>query len=185
MRNLFLLGLAIVTASPAQAQEAELAGFSGALRGCEEWVLNPASWIDGPAAFESAVGLGDKMGLVAEIDQASLPPPALRQANHYWRINSTATTGYVLVVSDQLPMCHISGGGDADLQPIVETVLATSAFSSRWEQTSVEEHQELRSTIFRSRVDPLFFATITRAKSPGARKDRVQVLVTATYELEN
>lgn len=185
MRNLFLIGLTVVAAWPAQAQEAEVAGLTGALRGCEEWVLNPASWMDGPAPFKAAVGLGDRMDLVAQIDPASLPPPALRQANHYWRINSTPTTGYVLVVSDQLPICHISGGGDVDFQPIVEAVLSTSDFSSRWEQISVEDRDELRSTVFRSRVDPKFSATVTRAQSEGARRDRAQVLVTAIREFEN
>src|SRR3546814_19338345 len=65
------------------------------------------------------------MGLVNQIDEASLPPKELRRGNHYWRINSTEKAGYVLVVSDQLPMCHITGGGGTDLQPAIEAVMAS------------------------------------------------------------
>jgi hypothetical protein len=185
MRLPSILTLCLLFASPANAQEAEQEGLRGAIRGCEEWVLNPASWADGPATFKSAVGLGNRMGLVAEIDPASLPPVELRRANHYWRINSTMTTGYILVVSDQLPMCHISGGGDVDLQPVVEAVLSSSGFRKNWEQVSAADKDGLTSTLFRSRVDPLFSATVTRPNNPDARRDRVQVLITATYRTSN
>src|SRR3546814_15249432 len=76
--------------------------------------------------WSSDVCSSDLMGLVDSVDEASLPPKELLRGNHYWRINSTEKAGYVLVVSDQLPMCHITGGGDTDLQPIVEAVIARS-----------------------------------------------------------
>src|SRR5690606_5009426 len=117
--------LALSLAAPASANTELEKGFAGALRGCEEWVLNPASWDQGVEPFLSAVGLGDKMGPVESVNEASLPPPQWRVANHYWRINSTADAGYILVVSDQLPICHITGGGGSDLQPVVEAILAS------------------------------------------------------------
>ncbi|MDQ3045157.1 MAG: hypothetical protein M3R06_08420, partial [Chloroflexota bacterium] len=70
-------------------------------------MLNPASWADGLGPFVTAVGLGDQMGLVAKVEEVNLPPKQLRRGNRYWRINSTQGAGYVLVVSDQLPMCHV------------------------------------------------------------------------------
>src|SRR3546814_18652243 len=72
------------------------------------------------------------MGLVNQIDEASLPPKELRRGNHYWRINSTEKAGYVLVVSDQLPMCHITGGGGTDLKPAIEAVIASPNFVKHW-----------------------------------------------------
>lgn len=40
-------------------------GLEGALRGCEQWILEPASWIDGLAPFLAAVDFG---GLISETD---------------------------------------------------------------------------------------------------------------------
>nr|WP_303705367.1 hypothetical protein [Brevundimonas naejangsanensis] len=125
------------------------------------------------------------MGLVAKVDEASLPPPALRRGNRYWRINSTETAGYVLVVSDQAPMCHITGGGNVDLQPVVEAVLTSADFARRWEAVRQTERRDMATTTFRNRTDPSLSAVVSRAKRPGERLDRVQVLVTATYETQN
>ena len=183
---LIRLGLAAVglaLAAPANAQSDLEDGFAGALRGCEEWVLNPASWAQGIGPFVSAVGLGNKMGMVSSVDEAALPPRDLRVANHYWRINSTANAGYILVVSDQLPMCHITGGGGSDLQPAVEAVLASSEFQSRWEKVRDSSRGDMVSTAYRSREEPSFTVVISRAKEPGQRLDRVQVLVSGTVDL--
>lgn len=180
------LGLAtaaLLTTNSAQAETPLEQGFAGALRGCEEWVLNPTSWVSGPAPFIAAVGLGDKMGPVAEVNEVNLAPPNMRVANHYWRINSTAGAGFVLVVSDRLPMCHITGGGDVDLQPAVEAVLGGSVFTSRWEKVSGETRDGMRTTVFRNRSEPAFSMVVSRATSSGARLDRVQVLATATFEI--
>ena len=123
------------------------------------------------------------MGLVAQVDEASLPPEALRVANHYWRINSTPGAGFVLVVSDQLPMCHVTGGGDTDLQPTVEAVLGASAFASRWEKTGEHVRGEMKTTAYRSREDSAFSLLVSRANTAGQRLDRAQVIATATYKL--
>ncbi|MFC7377697.1 hypothetical protein [Brevundimonas sp. GCM10030266] len=119
--------------------------------------------------------------MVDKIDEASLPPPPLRRGNQYWRINATESSGYVLVVSDQLPMCHITGGGDADLQPVVEAVLASTDFKARWELLDHSETGEIASTSYRNRTERSLSVIVSRAKVSGARRDRVQVLATATY----
>lgn len=173
---------ALATATPAAAQTALQAGFDGALRGCEEWILRPASWASGPAPFVAAVGLGDRMALVETVDAAALPPPKLRRANHYWRISSTPRAGYILVVSDQLPMCHITGGGDTDLQPIVQSALATPAFAQRWEQLGETAAGDMTTTVFRHREEPALTLTVSRAKTPAQRLDRIQVIATATFK---
>lgn len=178
MRALFVLGL-LALATPVPAQSELQDGFAAALRGCEEWVLNPSSWATGVGPFLSAVGLGDKMGAVDKIDEAALPPQQLRRANHFWRINSTPGAGYILVVSDQLPMCHITGGGDTDLQPIVQSVLASTDFKSRWERVREATHGDMVATEFRSHEEPQFSILISRAKGAGQRSDRVQVVATA------
>ena len=175
---------ALTTATPVQAQSDVESGFKGALRGCEEWVLNPASWAEGTGPFVSAVGLGNKMGLVESVAEASLPPKEFRRGNHFWRINSTEGAGYVLVVSDQLPMCHITGGGDTDLQPVVEAVIASDSFEKRWERVSSASNRDMVTTVFRNREDPSLSIAISRAKQPRQRLDRVQVLATATYRTD-
>ncbi len=40
-------------------------------------------------------------------------------------------------------------------------------------------------TTFRNRVDPALSLVVSRAKLPGQRLDRVQVLATATYQIGN
>jgi len=180
MRALLMLGL-LALGTPVRAQTELQDGFAGALRGCEEWVLNPSSWATGLGPFVSAVGLGDKMGAVDKVDEAALPPQQLRRANHFWRINSTRGAGYILAVSDQLPMCHITGGGDTDLQPIVESVLASSDFRSRWNRVREVTRGHMVSTEFRSHKEPQFSIVISRANGAGQRLDRVQVVATAIF----
>jgi hypothetical protein len=179
----FVLLAALTVAQPAHAQPALEAGMSGALRGCEEWILNPSSWDDGVAPFISAVGLGDHMGLVESVDEAALPPKPLRTANHYWRINSTDTAGYILVVSDVLPMCHITGGGSVDLQPIAETVLASKDFARHWKVVSDLSNDEIKTTLFRNRNAPALSLVVSRAMRPGQGQDRVQIIATGTYAI--
>lgn len=175
-----LAGLTI--AFPAYAQSNLEKGFAGAIRGCEEWVLNPASWADSLAPFISAVGLGDQMGLVQSANEASLPPKDQRVANHYWRINSTEKAGYMLVVSDQLPMCHITGGGGSDLQPHIEAVLNDEEFQNHWEKLEDSSRGDMVSTTYRNREEPAFSIVVSRASAPGQRLDRVQVLATALFD---
>jgi hypothetical protein len=181
--RLFAAFAAVAVAYPAQAQSDLELGFAGALRGCEAWVLDPPSWSNGPEPFRTKAGLGDKMGLVSAIDEAALPPAQLRVGNHYWQINSSTESGYILVVSDQLPMCHIKGGGQSDLEPAIETVLSSSHFESRWERGSDRMQGEIISTTFKNREEAKLSMTINRANKPGLRRDRVQVVATAVFEV--
>lgn len=172
-------------ASPAQAEPNLEKGFDGALRGCEEWLLNPASWAEGTGPFIETVGLGPQMGLVDGVEEVNLPPAQLRRANHYWRINSTPDAGYVLVVWDQLPMCHITGGGGVDLQPSVQIVLSSADFNQRWQSEKSAVKKGMATTVFRNRKDPALSITISRADKSGERLDRVQVVATAVYQIGN
>jgi hypothetical protein len=178
-----VLAAVFCSASAAQAQEPLDDGLAGALRGCEEWILNPASWVNGPAPFVAKVGLGDKMGIVGRVDESNLPPRALRAGNHYWRINSTATAGYVLVVSDQLPMCHVTGGGDADLQPVAEKILTGPDFGTRWQKLGEQSRGDMITTSYRNKKDSGLSLVVSRAQSAGLRRDRVQLVATATYKV--
>ena len=180
-RIMFLLA-ALAASAPLHAQSDLEEGFAGALRGCETWVLDPASWSQGPGPFVAAVRLGDKMGLVDRVDEVTLPPRELRQADHFWRINATEQSGYVLVVSDRLPMCHITGGGAEDLQPAVEAVIASADFQKRWEADGEARNGEMVSSRYHNLDDPALSIIISRARSPGQRLDRVQLVATAIYE---
>jgi hypothetical protein len=176
--------LAAMLASPLEANaSADLeAGLAGALRGCEEWILNPASWSDGPEPFLKVMNLGAKVGAVAQIEDVQQPPEEMRAANHYWRVNATPTAGYMLVVSDRLPMCHITGGGDADLQPVVEAVLDSREWERNWKAVGGAVQGEMRTTSFESRTAAGLVIHISRAKAAGGAQDRVQVIATALYD---
>ena len=171
--------------SPVSAEPNLDKGFDGALRGCELWLLDPGSWAEGTGPFIKALGLGEQMGLVERVEEVNLPPKQLRRANRYWRINSTPTAGYVLVVSEQLPMCHITGGGNADLQPSVERVLSSPEFNRRWQSDKSFTNGDMETTVFRSQEDSALSITISRATGEGQQLDRVQVLATALYQTGN
>jgi hypothetical protein len=180
----FGLGAVLFAVSaPATAQSDLALGLDGALRGCENWVLEPATWANGLGSFASKLGLGHKAGWVASVNEAALPPPEMRVGNHYLRINSTPTAGFILVVSDRAPFCHITGGGGTDLQPIVESELASGTFKGRWQEVKSQSRGDMVSTTFRSRADPKFQMVVSRATKAGGRLDRVQVLASAQYDL--
>lgn len=166
-----------------QAQDALEDGFMGALRGCEEWVLTPSSWANGFEPFVEAVGLGNTMGKVASVAEEALPPEAYRAANHYWRINSTPVAGFILVVSDRIPFCHITGGGGEDLQPIVEAVLASQEFLDRWEIGEDLLDGDKITTTYINVEAPKMWMVVSRANGPGQRRDRVQVLASGQFDL--
>ncbi|MEM9235059.1 MAG: hypothetical protein AAGA69_12575, partial [Pseudomonadota bacterium] len=69
----FLITIFSTATSAAQSDIEK--GFSGAVRGCAEWVLNPASWTDGTDSFEAATELGDKMFRVQTLPDFAMPPP--------------------------------------------------------------------------------------------------------------
>lgn len=173
----------LAVALPATARPELAIGFDGALRGCENWVLKPASWADGLGPFVSKLGLGDKAGWVESVNEAALPPPSMRVANHFLRINSTPGSGFILVVSDRAPFCHITGGGDLDIQPSIAGVLASSAFKQRWQEEKSRNDGDMVSTSFRSRTNSRFEMLISRAKKAGGQLGPVQVLITAQYRL--
>lgn len=159
-------------------------GLEGALRGCEIWVLDPSSWIDDPARFLAAVDLGKGVFETGSLPEPLMPPEPFRRGNRFWRINVGPEDGYALVVSRDVPMCHITGGGGIDFQPAAEAVAASPEFSRRWERTGEERRDGIVSTFLRSREEPKFTLVLSRADAPGARRDRVQVIATATYDLQ-
>lgn len=169
-------------AAPVQAAEPLEEGLAGALRGCEEWILNPASWASGFEPFMETVALGDAMGKVTDAPVPALPPEEYRLANHYWRINSTMEAGYFLVVSDQLPICHITGGGGADFQPAVKAVLASEEFLAHWQEVADNSDETMASTLYSNTEEPALVLLVSRSKEPGQRQDRAQVIVTASFD---
>ncbi len=188
MNRRFLIGaisLALTTASATAAPTELENGFEGALRGCEQWILDPASWANDPGTFAERLGLGNKAGWVNSVDGAALPPQDLRVANHYLRINATIDAGFILVVSDRIPFCHITGGGGSDMQPVVEAVLDSEEFRTRWQETDHQLQGDIVSSTFRSVEAPHFSIIISRAQLPDQRRDRVQVVATALYELDD
>lgn len=175
------LALAPAPAAPAPPVPGLDAAFDAALRGCETWILKPGSWTNGVERFVAAVGLGDGLEWVETVPESALPPPQMRRGNQYWRIAATQGAAYVLVVSDRLPICHITGGGGGDLQPPVESVLAGAAFAGRWERTSETVQGDRLSSAYKHRDEPALSILITRARAPGRRGGEVQVIATGVW----
>lgn len=80
-------------------------------------------------------------------------------------------------------MCHITGGGDVDLKPMVEAVLSAPTFTDHWKRQSDQSRDGMVTTVFKNAEDPAFSIAISRARKAGQRLDRVQVIATATYEM--
>ncbi|TCL90787.1 hypothetical protein C8J38_107147 [Rhizobium sp. PP-WC-2G-219] len=160
-----------------------LSGLEGALRGCEIWVLDPSSWLNDPARFLAAIDLGGAVFETESLPEPLLPPEPFRRGNRYWRINTGPNEGYALVVSRDIPMCHITGGGGVDFQPAAAAVAASPDFSDRWERIGEERQSGMVSTFFRLRKEPKLALVLSRAEAPSARRDRPQVIVTVTYDL--
>lgn len=182
-RVLTALAALVLSAAPAVAADTKLTtGFAGALKGCEEWVLNPKSWIDGPAPFLAAIGLGERVTQLSKVGDFALPPPQLRQANHYWRIDATGTAGFVLVTSDRLPMCHITGAGQGDFPTSIAAVLSSPGFLARWERTGEQASGPLTVTSFRSRVEPAFDLLLSQPTVETGGSG-VRVIATAQFKI--
>lgn len=182
MRRVISMALPLVvlsTAAIAATTDDLQKGFDGALKGCEAWVLDPASWVQGTQPFLAATGLGASIAETGQVEPELLPPPSLRVGNRYWRINSTAKAGYSLIVSDRMAMCHITGGGEVDLQPAVRAVLDSPAFRERWDLSSTRRQGPMVSLSFRNRREPAFEMMVSYAAQAGGGRDHVQVLATA------
>lgn len=159
-------------------------GLAGAFAGCESWVLEPATWAENPAGLPSHLDLSNTAGWVTSLDESQLPPLALRKGLHFLRINSTPTAGFALVVSDQVPICHITGGGASDLQPVIESALASPAFRSRWHESGRQTRHDMVSTMFTNVTEPRFQLVVSRATKANQRQDRVQLVATAIFNVD-
>ena len=171
--------------APAPAGSVLDSGLDGAFLACESWVLDPSSWTgeEGLAPLVELTGLGERIRPLPSVIDAALPPLEFRRANHFFRIDATPASGYFLVVSDQLPICHITGGGEDDLQPVAERVLASAPFLARWEAVEEIGDATHASTLYRHRLVPAMEMVVSRDRAPGGRRDRVQVIATAQYAI--
>jgi hypothetical protein len=101
---------------------------------------------------------------------------------HYWRV-PIGDGGIYVTASDQLPLCHLAGGGPSDLQPGVAALLSSPAFLSRWKATQSRTQGDIVSTTYLSLRDPKFSLIVSRAAKAGDRTDRVQIIATAQYDI--
>jgi len=170
-------------ANPVFAQQEPVeTAFSSVLRGCETWVMNPASWVNGPEPFLAAMDLGPRVTAVATIPEAFRPPPGeLRRGNRFWRINATDRAGFALTVSDQRPMCHIVGVGFADFRKATAALLASAAFTASWEPFDAGAKDTGRSLVFRHRTDRKFVLTLSQRTEAQDGAGIIHVIATAAY----
>lgn len=171
-------------APPAPDPSGLAAGFDGTLLACESWVLDPTSWSgeQGIAPLVDLTGLGERIYPVPGVIDAALPPEEYRAANHYFRVDATRGEGFYLVVSDRLPVCHITGGGVNAMNQVVEQVLASPAFLHRWEELDRSDEDGMVSTHYRHRLVPQMELVVSRKAVASPTTDLVQVVATAQYD---
>ena len=157
-------------------------GFGTAVAACESWILEPATWADHVNEFPKRAGLAGRLELQNAIPDVALPPPQLRQALHSWRV-PVGSGGFFLTVSDQLPFCHIAGGGPDDFEPGAEAALKSMLAGNRWLKTKDTRQADLLSTELVSSRSKRLTMILTRAASAKLRTDRVQVIATLQYDI--
>ncbi|WP_152048348.1 hypothetical protein [Aureimonas psammosilenae] len=183
MKRAVLLLALLMSAAPAQADPAHETGFAAALRGCEAWALQPASWNDGPGPFLAAIGLGNRVTSLAKVPPSALPPPELRRGLKHWKVPVSPKAGFVLTVSDALPICHVVGQGEGDFASSIEAVIASPEFAARWEKLEdLPSPSGVSSTSFRSREEPKFTLTLSRRLDVPPETRAVKVIATAIYD---
>jgi len=169
--------------APAPDPAGLASGLDGTFIACESWVLDPASWsgAEGIAPLVAISGLGARLYPVPGVIDAALPPAEQRQANHYFRVDATSGEGFYLVVSDQLPMCHITGGGVNAMTGAVEQLLASAEFLRRWEKVEESTNSGVITGFYRHRLAGELELAVSRM---GAARptDMVQVVASAYYD---
>ncbi|MBY0284900.1 MAG: hypothetical protein K2W81_13190 [Sphingomonas sp.] len=175
------IAIAAATSAPPTELDASAAVVT-AIATCEEWVLNPSSWVDGVTQFPAKTGLGSR-GLVPQssLPDVALPPPQFRRAMHHWRV-PIGGGGVFVTTSDELPVCHLSGGGPFDLQPSVVKAQTSAEFLRHWNVVRTDVKGNLLTTYYQSLRDPKLSLILTRSSKAGDRTDRVQIVATAQYD---
>jgi hypothetical protein len=175
-----LLAASLAAAStPLSSEQA----IQTAVAACEAWILDPKTWADDIARFPQKAGLAGRLQLQKSVPEPLLPPPSLRRALHSWRV-PVGSGGVFLTVSDQVPFCHIAGGGPDDFQPGTESALRAFVSSGQWKKGTDETSADIVSTQLVSNRSKKFTMVVSRAARANSRRDRVQVLATAQYGLE-
>lgn len=158
----------------------DVAAIDTAVASCERWLLEPESWADDIAGFDR----GTILKPATSIPDILLPPPTARVAMHHWRVPLT-DGGVFVTTSDRLPICHVAGGGQGDLQPSVTALFQSPDWNRRWKAANTKRRGEMTSQQFVSLRDPKLTMTLSYATAPGGRTDRVQLIATAQYHIGN
>lgn len=177
-----IAAIAIAAAAPrGQAAVAVDNAANTAIATCEHWILDPSSWADGVDQFAKKGSLAAR-GLTAEsgVPDIALPPPNARIGMHHWRV-PIGKGGIYVTASDQVPLCHVVGGGPFDLQPGVTALQASPGLLERWKQISQETRDDLLITTYVSLQDPKLSLVLSRAAKSGLRTDRAQLIATVFY----
>jgi hypothetical protein len=172
-----LLAAAAVTAKSPQE------GLQTAVKACESWILDPATWADQISEFPKQAGLSGQLQAQDSVPDVALPPPELRNALHFWHV-PVGQGGYFVTVSDVKPFCHIAGGGPDDFEPGAEAALTALISKGSWRKVADKTNGGLRSSELVSGQSDQLTMTLTRAATAGQPTDRVQVLATAVYEIK-
>ena len=181
-RALLLFAPLLISATQPRATEIG-SGFSASLATCETWILHPESWVDGTEKFQASFELGDFLSPIGTVRNWERPPEPWRVANHYWKIQTAPDTGFTIVVSDQLPICHVTGSGSKDMRPAIESVLSSPEFARHWTKDSDSKQGMLTIRNYHLTENPRFVAVVSVPDDKLWNLERPQVLMSIQFDL--
>lgn len=158
--------------------------MADAVHACVAWIAEPATWADDSSKFAAKAGLENRLIAIGGLPPGLLPSELVASATNFWRLDAGDGNGIFVAASDRVPICNAAGGGSSDFQPeakaLVEGILAKG-----WQSKGQSTRGDMETSQFASASDGKLQLTISRAATAGARKDRVQFLATAAYQLGN
>lgn len=170
----------------AALQEPNLkSGIDTSISACENWLLNPAIWVDNIDKFPEISGL-DKNGLVKvrTIPDVALPPPTARKSLHFWHVN-IGENGLYVSSSDRIPLCHIAGGGPSNFVQSSQALIEQPNFRDKWELLDKNISSDIQTLQYNYISDPKLSLTLSFASNDNLRTDRMQFLATLQYSTGN
>ena len=158
--------------------------MADAVHTCVAWIAEPATWADDSSKFAAKAGLEGRLIAIGGLPPGLLPSELVASATNFWRLDAGDGNGIFVAASDRVPVCNAVGGGASDFQPEAEA-LAEGMLTKGWRSKGRSTKGDMATSQFANATDGKLRLTISRAATAGARKDRVQFLATAAYQLGN
>ena len=170
----------IAAAAAAYASPVELAPIDTAFLACTSWMGQPDMRGDA-SAFAESTGL-ERNGLIAiaDVPEFALPPPPARVDMHHWQVLN-GSGAFLITAAETSPICHIVGGGAADLFAAINAFAAKPSFKAVWREGDRRTSGDMVTRTFSLVADDRVQMTMSHAAEAGARLDRPQLVASVFY----